>query len=202
MMDISNYNLVVILTMGVVGVFTYVVYRNIMMVPTELKNKLVELREIFKIQNDNSFHTLEPEEQQKILDDFITTLQQLNSNKANLLINKLQEKKKMLAEAQEGITKLTTFLDDQNDENSGEYLRLRQRLGRIFDDLMPSLDESADSSDEFADSSDESIPSPDEFMTSQPAAATQEVNVQESQLEQAILRARENMQEEIDGQAI
>lgn len=173
-----------------------------------MENKLVELREIFKIHNDNSFHTLEPEKQEKILDELITTIQQIDPDRSNLIMSQLLEKKKALADTQEALTKLTNFLDDMTDDNTSEYLELRQQIGISFDEAIGSLVEHAEpiGSDESTgtDSSDESITSTDDSITSPPAATTQEVIVEPvgSPLEQAILNFRRNMQDERGGHDI
>lgn len=127
MMDVLNNSpqlgLVVILTLSVVGVFTFIVFRNRIFVPTDqnlntvaLKARLQELLDNFSFDKEfetgEAFENFEPEEQDKVLDEMIRILEKIEPEKASRIIRSLQEKKEALAHAHYLLKDATTQVDD------------------------------------------------------------------------------------------
>lgn len=113
MMDVLKNNFIVIFSISVVGVITFIVFKGTILGVSstrtaeqlELVKRFVELCDAFEMPNDKPFEYLPSQEQSAIIDELISIAEKLGINNVDRL-NLLNEKKEALAEAMESLKNL------------------------------------------------------------------------------------------------
>jgi len=158
MMDVLNNNLAIVITLSVVGVFTFIVFRNRIMVPTDqnqntvatdlnlntvpvdlnkLKDRLHELGvKFFSIKSDKPFEHLEPKEKDEILAEIISLVEKIAPEKASTINSVLQEKREKLDDALKSFKDSTDEVEDIDIKRDLIFSELSDLTGISFDEAV------------------------------------------------------------------
>lgn len=143
MMDVFKNNLVVIFSISVVGVITFIVFNGYILGGSstytaeqkELLARFVELSNIFDKKNTKTFEHLESIEQSAILDELISILEKLGINNIDKL-NLLKKKKEELADTMESLKRVCDDLLNIEGTKDHCLSRLQDLTGMSLQEVM------------------------------------------------------------------